>query len=105
MENNSQDDVVAFCTDFSKAIDRVPHFEPINKIAGMGVGGFMLKILSEYLEDQSQDERVGTTNFTRMYVTVGVPQSSILVPLLFCLFINNLHETQKISSLSLLPLT
>ena len=48
MISNSQDYVVAFYNDFSKAFDRVPNFELIKKIAGMRVGGFMLEILSDY---------------------------------------------------------
>ena len=50
MNGNTQDDV-AFCTNFSKAFNRVPHFEIIKKIAGIGIGGCMLENLSDYLED------------------------------------------------------
>ena len=48
MNSNSQDNVVVFHADFSEAFNRVPLLELIKKIAGMGVGGCMLKILFDY---------------------------------------------------------
>ena len=76
----------------------VPHFtcptlEPMKKIAGMGVGGCMLEILTGYLIDRSQIVLVGASN-TKRNLTGGYPYGNILGTLLFCIFINELPEAE-----------
>ena len=50
LDSKSNSENVAFNTDFSKAADKVPHYELIQKVAQIRVGGCLLEILINYLE-------------------------------------------------------
>ena len=97
MDKNSCDTVVAFYTDFAKAFDRVPHYELLKEMSAIGVGGCFPDILCEYLERRTQLVRVGNTISQQLEITSGVPKGSLVGPLLFCEFKNDLPEVLKFS--------
>ena len=51
-------EVLAFYTDFSKALDRASHSELLKKVSIVGVGGCILEVLCDYLMEKKQYVRV-----------------------------------------------
>ena len=84
-------DIIYF--DFKKAFDSVPHQRLLVKLAAYGVCGSVLKWIQNFLNDRTQHVRVGSARSASSSVLSGIPQGSILSPILFTIFINDLPDT------------
>ena len=86
--------------DFSKAFDMVDHPILFQKLTWYGVGGEELKWFEGYLEGRKQRVRVDDAKSEWADIRRGVPQGSILGPLLFILYANNptqaIHQSKVI---------
>ena len=84
--------------DISKAFDKVWHEGLIYKIKSMGVSGQLLNLLENYLTNRHQRVLLNGQNSACAPVLAGVPQGSILGPLLFLIYINHLPNGLKASA-------
>lgn len=76
--------------DLSKAFDTVDHNRLLSKIQYVGIRGIALKWITSYLSDREQLVCVAGSTSKPKHIKTGVPQGSVLGPILFTLYVNDL---------------
>ena len=87
-ENNEI--LIGLFLDLSKAFDTLDHEILIKKLYYYGIRGVLLEWFKSYLKNRAQFVQIGDEKSEMQYLRCGVPQGSILGPLLFIIYVNDM---------------
>ena len=93
LNNKGQTDIIFL--DFSKAFDKISHKFLLSKIHHYGIRNHTLSWIGAFLSNRTQTTVVNGVHSSYVEVASGVPQGSVLGPMLFLLYINDINNAIK----------
>ena len=96
-ELDNGNDICAVFFDYRKAFDSVPHSPLVKKLMDLNIDPFIITWITSYLCNRKQSVVVSGETSNSVQVVSGVPQGSVLGPLLFCIYIDSVtHCVQSL---------
>ena len=93
---DDQTHTIGLFLDFSKAFDTIDHTILLSKLTHYGIRGIAHDWYRSYLDERQQFTCIDSCNSKLRNINCGVPQGSILGPLLFIIYINDLHKSSDL---------
>ena len=87
--------VLAIFLDFKNAFDSVPHAILLQKLEHYGIRGKILQWFENYLHGRTQATKYGNHLSQTLPISTGLPQGSVLAPILFNIYINDLMNVSE----------
>ena len=95
MDSNSYS--LGIFVDLSKAFDTLNHTILLDKLKHFGIRGIALDWLSSYLTNRCQYEEYHGTKSSLLNITCGVPEGSVLGPVIFLVYINDIVNVSRVT--------
>ena len=95
MDQHFQVDILLL--DFSKAFDTVPHKRLLSKLSYFGINGPLLEWIRNWLTQRTQKVILNGEASKEVKVISGVPQATVLGPLMFLLYVNDIYDNTSSS--------
>ena len=101
MEKGNKNHILGIFLDLSKAFDTVDHKILLHKLYHYGFRGSSYNWVESYLSEREQYTLIDDATSSKLPVSIGVPQGSILGPLLFLIYINDIEFASDTAYLNL----
>ncbi len=96
LEMDNKNTPISIFLDLSKAFNTLDHHVLIKKLEYYGLNRLSIKLMESYLLNRTQYVEIDDSDFDMLTLTIAVPQGSILGPLLFIIYMNDIAHASNI---------